>query len=68
MYNMEIINYATKITYSRNYQEGSVIIRNKKDITLNTDFYNKCQRIFKDGKWIGSKPLIINNNSDNNNQ
>jgi len=30
---MEIINYATKITYSINYQEGSVIIRNKKDIT-----------------------------------
>jgi hypothetical protein len=50
MYNMEVINKATKITSSINYQEGSVIIRNKKDITLNTDVYNKCQRIFKDGK------------------
>jgi len=50
MYNMEIIDYATKITSSRNYQEGSVIIRNKNDITLNTNVYTKRERIFKNGK------------------
>lgn len=71
MYNMDIINYATKTTSSINYQEGSVIIRNKKDITLNTNVYTKRERIFENGKWIGTKPLIIksnNNNNDNNNQ
>jgi DNA polymerase family B len=79
MYNMEIIDYATKITSSRNYQDGSVIIRKKNDITLNTNVYTKRERIFKNGKWIGTKPLtikstpisqgdILDNNNDNNNQ
>jgi hypothetical protein len=47
---METIDYATKITSSRNYQEGSVIIRKKNDITLNTNIYNKRERIFENGK------------------
>jgi hypothetical protein len=70
MYNMETIDYATKITSSRNYQEGSVVIRKNNDITLNTNIYNKRERIFENGKWIGTKPLIIksNNNNENNNQ
>jgi hypothetical protein len=68
MYNMEVINKATKITSSRNYQEGSVLIKKNDNITLNTNVYNKRERIFENGKWIGTKPIIIkSNNNDNNN-
>jgi hypothetical protein len=50
MYNMEVINKATKITSSRNYQEVSVLIKKNDNITLNTNVYNKRERIFENGK------------------
>jgi len=46
MYNMCIIDYATKTSSHRNYKEGSVTINTKKNIKLNPQYYSKRRRVF----------------------
>jgi hypothetical protein len=41
------------------YNKGSVVIKEKK-IKLNFDSYRKREKIYKNNKWIDTKPLILN--------
>lgn len=65
MYNMEIIENATRTSSHRDYREGSVIITDDK-IKLNPASYTKRERIFENGEWVGTKPITISLDYKNN--
>lgn len=64
MFNLKSIENATKTISKRDYSKGSVVIKTKKDIKLNVDHYTKRERIFRNGKWVGTKSIQINENED----
>lgn len=59
MYNMEIKENVLRTISKRNYKEGSVVISDK-DVTLNPIIYNKRIRVFENGKWVDTMPVMIN--------
>lgn len=62
MYNMDIIDHATKTSSFRNYSLGSVTINKKEGINLNPHYYAKRKRVFSSTpfQWIGTKVIKIN--------
>ena len=60
MYNLKSVKNAVKKVSKRDYRKGSVTLTTKNDINLNIENYNKRTRIFRNKKWIGTKPLYIN--------
>lgn len=61
MYNLKSVKNVVKKVSNRDYQKGSVTITTKNNVNLNIEHYNKRTRIFNNNKkWIGTKPLYIN--------
>jgi DNA polymerase type B, organellar and viral len=44
------------------YSEGSVVI-DKKEISLNSDSYRKRIKLYENGKWYDTKPIIFNSST-----
>lgn len=68
MYNMEIIKHAVRTSTIKDITKGSVLIKTKSDIHLDNTIYKKRERIFENGKWVGTKPNIIKNNNEKENE
>ena len=63
MYELETVK-AEKVSSFRDYTEGSVVIKTKKDVKLNPSHYNKRIRVYdENNKWVGTKPVYIDINS-----
>jgi DNA polymerase type B, organellar and viral len=52
-----------KVNSIKNLYKGSVVIK-EDEIKLNPNVYKKREKIFKFGKWIDTKPLILNENEN----
>ena len=62
LYNMDIINYASKTSAFRDYPLGSVTIKKKNNIIINPNYYIKRRRKYLTTplEWIGTNPVNIN--------
>lgn len=52
---------AVKRSAITDYNKGSVLIRDD-NVKLRHDSFTKRQKVYKRGKWVDTKPLILNNN------
>jgi hypothetical protein len=58
LYKMENVESVTRTSSKRNYSEGSVRIIVEK-MLLDTSSYSKRNKIFHNGKWVGTSPVTI---------
>ena len=41
------------------WERGDVIISDKKDVKINSNSYTKRTKLYKNGLWTDTKPLIL---------
>nr|YP_009543519.1 DNA polymerase type B [Coniothyrium glycines]AYU74409.1 DNA polymerase type B [Coniothyrium glycines] len=55
------VDTAIKTTSKIDWDLGYVTINDNEDVTINSDSYKKRDKVRLDGRWIDTKPLVINN-------